>query len=181
LIIHFNFSHFTQIWRTWSPSTWLELKKACGSALCAISHPTRNPMWNAMWSRPSQGWKKSARNSCDMFFWHNFVWRNRIHCPFNILNWLRCPKNRLKIWPKIQRILKIYKGKKFPTHFSFFFSFILFYSQNWMNGCDCWGPDGRLDTKIGKFDLCHISISYASYVIIWHIMTYDAYDIEIWH
>ena len=47
--------------------------------------------------------------------------------------------------------------------------------------CDCWGPEGRLDTKIDKFDLCHISMSYASYVIICHIMTYDAYEIEIWH
>ena len=50
-----------------------------------------------------------------------------------------------------------------------------------MNVCDCWGPDGHLDTKIDKFDLCHIYMSYASYVIICHIMTYDAYDIEIWH
>ena len=47
--------------------------------------------------------------------------------------------------------------------------------------CDCWSPEGRLDTKIDKFDLCHISMSYASYVIICHIMTYDAYEIEIWH
>ena len=50
-----------------------------------------------------------------------------------------------------------------------------------MNVCDCWGPDGHLDTKIDKFDLCHIYMSYASYVIICHIMTYDAYEIEIWH
>ena len=50
-----------------------------------------------------------------------------------------------------------------------------------MNVCDCWGPDGHLDTKIDKFDLCHIYMSYASYIIICHIMTYDAYDIEIWH
>ena len=49
-----------------------------------------------------------------------------------------------------------------------------------MNVCDCWGPDGHLDTKIDKFDLCHIYMSYASYVIIWHLMSYDAYDIEIW-
>ena len=48
-----------------------------------------------------------------------------------------------------------------------------------MNVCDCCGPDGHLDTKIDKFDLCHIYMSYASYVIICHIMTYDAYDIEI--
>ena len=56
-----------------------------------------------------------------------------------------------------------------------------FFSQHWMSGCDCWGPDGRLDTKIGQFDLCHISMSYASFVIIWHYMSYDAYDIDIWH
>ena len=53
--------------------------------------------------------------------------------------------------------------------------------QNRMNGCDCWGPDGRLDTKIDQIDLCHISMSYASFVIIWHFMSYDAYDIKIWH
>jgi hypothetical protein len=47
--------------------------------------------------------------------------------------------------------------------------------------CDCWSPEGRLDTKIDKFDLCHISMSYASYVIICHISTYDAYEMEIWH
>ena len=25
-----------------------------------------------------------------------------------------------------------------------------FVSQHWMNGCDCCGPDGRLDTKMAK-------------------------------
>ena len=49
-----------------------------------------------------------------------------------------------------------------------------------MNGCDCWGPDGRLDTNIDQFEKCHISMSYASFFIIWHLMSYDAYDIEIW-
>ena len=53
-------------------------------------------------------------------------------------------------------------------------------SQNRMNGRDCWGPDGRLDTKIDQIDLCHIFMSYASYDIKCHIMTNDAYDIEIW-
>jgi hypothetical protein len=48
-----------------------------------------------------------------------------------------------------------------------------------MNGCDCWGPDGRLDTKIYQFDLRHISMSNASYDIKCHIMKNDAYDIEI--
>ena len=48
-----------------------------------------------------------------------------------------------------------------------------------MKGCEYWGPDGRLDTRIDQFDLCHISMSYASYDIKCHIMTNDAYDIEI--
>jgi hypothetical protein len=50
-----------------------------------------------------------------------------------------------------------------------------------MNGCDCRGPNGRLATKIDQFDLCHISMSFASYDIKCHIMTNDAYDIEIRH
>ena len=45
-----------------------------------------------------------------------------------------------------------------------------------MTGCDYWGPDGRLDTKIDTFVLRHIYLSYASFVIICHIMTNDAYD-----
>ena len=52
--------------------------------------------------------------------------------------------------------------------------------QNWMNRCDCWGPDGQ-DTKIDQSDKCHICMSYASYDIKCHIMTNDAYDSEIWH
>ena len=48
-----------------------------------------------------------------------------------------------------------------------------------MNGFDYLGPDGRLDTKISQSDLCHISMSYASYDMKCHIMTNDAYDIEI--
>ena len=43
------------------------------------------------------------------------------------------------------------------------------------------GSDGHLDTKIDLFDRCHISMSFVSYVIMWHFMTYDAYDIEMWH
>ena len=35
-----------------------------------------------------------------------------------------------------------------------------------------------LDTKIDKFDLCHVSMFYASYFIILHIMSYDANDIS---
>jgi hypothetical protein len=49
-----------------------------------------------------------------------------------------------------------------------------------MDGCDCWGPESRLDTKIDQIDLCHISMSYASFGIVWHFMSYGAYDIEIW-
>ena len=87
---------------------------------------------NKLSIRLSQGWKKSAMNYFDMFLLHNFLWRNRIHCHFNVLNWLRCPKNRLKIWPKIQRIFKIYKGKKFPTLISFFLVWsILFAKIGW--------------------------------------------------
>ena len=82
---------------------------------------------------------------------------------------------------KIQRMSKMYKGKKFPTHFSIFFILKQIFHWNRMNGCDCWGSDGRLDTKIDQYDWCHIYMSYATYVIIYHIMTYDAYDIEIWH
>ena len=47
--------------------------------------------------------------------------------------------------------------------------------------CDCWGPAGRLDTKISQIDSCHIYMSYASYDIKCHIMMNYAYDIEIWH
>ena len=83
-------------------------------------------------------------------------------------------------WPKIQRIFRIYKGKKFPTFFSFFYICKEFISQNRMNRCNCCGPDGRLDTKIDQIAQCHISMSYATFVIIWHFMSYDAYDIQIW-
>ena len=48
-----------------------------------------------------------------------------------------------------------------------------------MNVCDFCGPDGRLDTKIDQFDICHISMSYGSYDIKCHIMTNGAYDKEI--
>ena len=53
------------------------------------------------------------------------------------------------------------------------------FSQQRMHGGDCCGPDGRLDTKNNQFDVCHISMSYASYDQKCHIMTYDAYDIYI--
>jgi hypothetical protein len=43
-----------------------------------------------------------------------------------------------------------------------FYIFIHFLGQNQMNGCDCWGPDCRLDTLIDQIDLRHI---------------YDIYDI----
>ena len=42
------------------------------------------------------------------------------------------------------------------------------------NLCDCWGPDGQLETIIDQMDLCHISMSF---VIIWHFMSYDKYNI----
>ena len=50
-----------------------------------------------------------------------------------------------------------------------------------MSASDCWGPEGRLDTKISQIDACNISMSYASYDIKCHTMTNYAYDIEIWH
>ena len=71
----------------------------------------------------------------------------------------------------------MHNGKKNSSRFSIFFIFEQFFSPNRTTGCNCRGPDGRLDTKIDKFDICHIYMSYASYVIIWHIMTYDASDI----
>ena len=55
--------------------------------------------------------------------------------------------------PKIQRIFKIY-----------ILIFILLFN-----------------TKVDQIDLCHIYMSYASYDMKCHIMTNDAYDIEIWH
>ena len=85
-----------------------------------------------------------------------------------------------KMW-KIQRIFKIYKGKFSHPFFYLFFVWKQLLCQNRMHGCDCWGPDGHLDTKIDQLDLCHICMSYASYDIKCHIMTNDAYDIEIWH
>jgi hypothetical protein len=75
---------------------------------------------------------------------------------------------------------KLIKGKNFRCIFKFF-NFLNFLSQNRMNRHDCWGPDGRLDTNINEIDFCHILMSYASFVIIWHLMSYDAYDINIWH
>ena len=65
--------------------------------------------------------------------------------------------------------------------FSNFFIFKQFFIQNRINRCHCWGPDGCSDTKISQIDLHHISMSYVSYDIKFHIMTNDAYDIEIWH
>ena len=60
-----------------------------------------------------------------------------------------------------------------------FFILKQFVSQNWINRCDCCGPDASLDSKIDNIDACHILMSYASYDIKCHIMTNDAYDIEI--
>ena len=43
---------------------------------------------------------------------------------------------------------------------------------------DCCGPDGSGDTKIGQIGWCHIVMSYAHMT---SNVTYDAYDIKIWH
>ena len=97
---------------------------------------------------------------------------------------IRGPKHRAR-WPsffsqKYKGFSKFIKGKKFRRNF-FYFYFKQFFSQNRMNRCDWWGPDGRLDTQDDQIDLRHISMSYALFVIIWHYMSYDAYDIYIWH
>ena len=70
-------------------------------------------------------------------------------------------KMDFKYGRKYKGFSKFIKGNFF-RHLFHFFCFIQFFGQNRMNGCDCWGPDGRLDTKIDQFDL-------------WHI--YDIYDI----
>ena len=75
---------------------------------------------------------------------------------------------------------KFIQGKNWQR-FNFLFIFKQFFSQNLMNGCDCWGPDGRLDTNIDQIEICHISMSYSSYVIIRHFMSYDPYVIKICH
>ena len=89
------------------------------------------------------------------------------------------PRPPFRSW-KYKGCSKSIKGK-FCWHIFYFFIFKQIFNQNLMTGCDCWGSDGRLDTKIDQIDTRHIHMSYASYVIIWHIMTYDAYDIWIWH
>jgi hypothetical protein len=87
------------------------------------------------------------------------------------------PSKPPKIQPKIQRIFKIYKGKIFPMRFSIFLIFKPTSDQHvWLLR-----SRGSFRHKIDKFDPCNISMSYASYVIICHIMTNDAYEIEIWH
>ena len=48
-----------------------------------------------------------------------------------------------------------------------------------MQGCDSKSPDGHFDTKIDNIEIHHILMSYTSYVIKCHIMTYDAYDIQL--
>ena len=58
------------------------------------------------------------------------------------------------------------------------FIFKQFFLQNPKHRCDCCVPDGCFDTKIDKNDKCHIFMTYASYVIKCHIMTFD---IKIWH
>ena len=88
--------------------------------------------------------------------------------------------NSILLSKKIQRMNKCIKGKNSGTFFNFFI-IKKFFHKNQINGCDCWGSDGRLDTKIDQIGIRHISMSYASYDIKWHIMSYDAYDIEIWH
>ena len=109
-------------------------------------------------------------------------WYIESHNKFQDPSWCGSAASRYAfLHTKIQRISKIYKGKKISDKFFTFIIFKQFVSQHRMNGCDCWCPDGRLDTNIDQFEKCHISITYASFFIIWHLMSYDAYDIEIWH
>ena len=54
-------------------------------------------------------------------------------------------------------------------------------SQTANLGCECWGPDDRLDNNIGRTEICHISMSYAPFDIIWHYMSYNVFDIGICH
>jgi hypothetical protein len=61
--------------------------------------------------------------------------------------------------PKIQRILKIYKGKYFPTAFYFFYLKKKI-SQNWITWCICCGPDASVDPRMDDIDSCHILMSY---------------------
>ena len=58
--------------------------------------------------------------------------------------------------------------------------FILKKGLRWIqiNGWDCCCPDASLDTKIGQIDLYQILMSYVYFDIIWHLMSYDAYDVK---
>ena len=43
------------------------------------------------------------------------------------------------------------KGNNFQRIIQFLY-FARVFGPNWMNRCYCWGPDGRLDTKIDQID-----------------------------
>jgi hypothetical protein len=64
-------------------------------------------------------------------------------------------KMDLKYGWKYKGFANFIKGKISDTYFNFF-RFIQFVCQNQMKGCDCWGPEGRLDTNIDQMDLCYI-------------------------
>ena len=94
---------------------------------------------------------------------------------------IRSASCRAVFWSKKYKgFSKFIKGKKSNPLFKFNIS-KQFLSPNRISGGEYWGPYVSLDTKIGQIDVCHILMSYASFVIIWQFMSYDAYDIEMWH
>ena len=72
------------------------------------------------------------------------------------------------------------KGGKIQTYFFIFFILKHFFNQNRIIRWYYWGPDSSLDTKLSEFELSHNFLSYASYDIKWHKMSYGAYDRKIW-
>ena len=64
--------------------------------------------------------------------------------------------------------------------FLIFFIFLKILIEKWINWHEYWGSDASLDTKINQIEKRHIPVSYASFVIIWHFMSYDTYDIIVW-
>ena len=53
-----------------------------------------------------------------------------------------------------------------------------FFNQTKINRLDYWGSHGSLDTNIDQIDYVVFLMSYVSFDIKWHLMSYDAYDIK---
>ena len=105
---------------------------------------------------------------------------------------LLCMLNRVSQFAKINQIslskksvIAIYEQIHFPNFPSFpassfskfikknvsdallyYFILKVFYSPNWINGCNHCGPNATLDTKIVKIDLYHILMSYTLFDVI---------------